>query len=311
MTKKIGFLVYDGFQMLDLSGPMCAFEMAERSSPSSPYRMQVISVQGGSVRNTLGMAIDTVPLRRLSLDTLIVVGGERWSLGQHEVVAIQHVAARVRRLASVCTGAFVLAQCKLLDGRRATTHWRFAGELQRDYPAVRVESNPIYITDGNVWTSAGITAGIDLALALIEDDCGTSVAREVSQELVVYYRRPGGQSQFSAMLELAPESDRIRLVLSYAREHLKEPLSVERLARIACLSVRQFGRAFKAETGETPAKAIERLRTEVALNRIENDAEPAERVATSVGFSDPERMRRAFIRLYGEPPQAIRRKSRG
>lgn len=227
-----------------------------------------------------------------------------------DVAAIQRESAKVRRVASVCTGAFVLAECGLLDGRRATTHWRMAADLQREYPGIRVVSDSIFIQDDHIWTSAGITSGIDLALALIEEDCGAPVAVAVSQDLVVYYRRPGGQSQFSAMSEIAPESGRIRSALSYAREHLADSLSVERLAEVACLSPRQFARAFKAETGETPAKAVERLRAEVARVRVENDAEPVESIATAVGFSDPERMRRAFIRLYGEPPQGLRRKAR-
>jgi transcriptional regulator GlxA family with amidase domain len=254
--------------------------------------------------------VETCALKRRSFDTLIVVGGARWPMRLPDINSIQRASSNVRRLASVCTGAFVLAQCGLLDGRRVTTHWRRAAELQREYAAVRVESDSIFIEDGGVWTSAGITAGIDLALAMIEEDYGASIALQVSQELVVYYRRPGGQSQFSAMSEIAPESDRIRMALSYAREHLTESLSVERLAEVACLSSRQFGRVFKSETGETPAKAVERLRAEVARERIEGGAEPVESIAAAVGFSDPERMRRAFLRLYGEPPQSLRRKAR-
>ena len=310
MIKRVSFLIYPGYQMLDLSGPMCAFEVTERFSSTVRYRLHVVSVSGGTILNSVGLAIETAALGRFFFDTLIVVGGGRWLMKPSDVGAVKRASAKVRRVASVCTGAFVLAESGLLDGRRATTHWRAAAELQRDFPEVRVDANPIFIRDGKVWTSAGIASGIDLALALIEEDCGVSVAAKVAQELVVYYRRPGGQSQFSAMSEIAAESDRIQASLSYAREHLTESLSVERLAEIACLSARQFGRAFKAETGETPAKAIERLRTEVARERIENDAEPVESIAAAVGFSDPERMRRAFLRLYGEPPQALRRRAR-
>jgi transcriptional regulator GlxA family with amidase domain len=167
------------------------------------------------------------------------------------------------------------------------------------------------VRDGAIWSSAGVTAGIDLALALIEEDFGRDLSRAVAQELVVYHRRPGSQSQFSAMLALEPESDRVRRALGFARDHLGERLPVERLAEAAHLSPRQFGRAFRAETGETPAKAVERLRAEAARARIESGSDPVERIAESVGFSDPERMRRAFLRLFGQPPQALRRAARG
>jgi len=310
MIKNIGFLLYPGYQLLDMAGPLCAFEWASRIAGKPLYRMEMVSVRGGSIMNSSGIFIKTIALRRSSFNTFIVVGGARWPLELSDIDTIRSVSAKSKRLASVCTGAFVLAQCGLLDGLRVTTHWHRAAELQREYAAVRVESDSIFIKDGRVWTSAGITAGIDLALALIEEDYGASIAHAVSQELVVYYRRPGGQSQFAAMSEIAPESDRIRVALSYAREHLTESLSVERLAEVACLSSRQFGRLFKAETGETPARAVERLRAEVARERIENDAEPVESIAAAVGFSDPERMRRTFLRLFGEPPQSLRRKAR-
>jgi transcriptional regulator GlxA family with amidase domain len=211
---------------------------------------------------------------------------------------------------SVCTGAFLLAEARLLDGRRATTHWRYAANLQREFPRVKVESDRIFVKDGSVWTSAGITAGIDLALALIEEDLGIDVSRAVARELVVYHRRSGGQSQFSALLELEPESDRIRRALAFARDHLAEPLSVERLAAAAGIGPRQFSRAFRAETGETPARAIERLRTEAARLRVEAETEPIEQIAAAAGFADPERMRRAFVRRFGQPPQALRRAAR-
>jgi transcriptional regulator GlxA family with amidase domain len=195
----------------------------------------------------------------------------------------------------------------LLVGKRATTHWRYAAQLQKEYDQIRVEADRIFIRDGSVWTSAGITAGIDLALALIEHDLGITASRALAQELVVSYRRSGGQSQFSAMSAMQPESDRIRRALFFAQEHLSETLTVERLATVACISERHFTRAFYRETGETPAKAIERLRAEAARPRVEAGNEPIEKIATSVGFVDPQRMRRAFLRRFGQPPQAIRR----
>lgn len=308
MTKHIGFLIYPDYKMLDLSGPLCAFQMAGTLFSSRSYSLHVLSVHGGMVPSSAGLALETRPVQEATLDTLIIAGGEGTRLLEDtEIAVIGRAARKVRRLASVCTGASVLARCGLLDGKRATTHWRYAPELQRDYPAVQVEGDAIFIHDGPIWTSAGVTAGIDLALALIEEDLGAAVSRAVAQEMVVYHRRPGGQSQFSAMLEMTPESDRIRLALGFAHDHLAEALPVERLAAIACLSVRQFGRAFKRETGETPAKAVERLRAEAARSRVENETEAIETIAATVGFSDPERMRRAFLRIYGVPPQAMRR----
>lgn len=225
-------------------------------------------------------------------------------------MAASVLASKARRIASVCTGAVLLAGTGLLDGRRATTHWRYARELQRRQPAVRVEPDMIYIAEGNVWTSAGGTAGIDLALALIEADHGIEISRSVARDLVVHHRRPGGQSQFSEMSQLEPESDRIRLALSFARQNLDKPLPLERLADAASLSPRQFGRAFRQETGETPARAVERLRVEAAHIRLRDGSEPVEQIAVAVGFSDPERMRRAFVKIHGMSPQSIRRMSR-
>ncbi len=310
MTRTIGFLLYPGFQLLDMAGPQCAFEWASRIRGEQLYQLEMISVRGGRVMSSSGLTCKTLPMEQFCPETLIAVGGAPWRLTRKEVQRVRTVALRAKRAASVCTGAFVLAQCGLLDGLRVTTHWHHAAELQRDFPALRVESNSIYINEGRIWTSAGITAGIDLSLALIQEDHGAELSREVARELVVYYRRPGGQSQFSEMSEIAPESDRIRNSLSYAREHLTQDLTVKQLAAVAHLSDRQFGRVFRSQTGESPARAVERLRAELARERVEHSAEPVEVIAAAVGFSDPERMRRAFLRLYGEPPQALRRKAR-
>ncbi|HEX3500454.1 MAG TPA: GlxA family transcriptional regulator [Stellaceae bacterium] len=312
MTLDIGFLVYPGFQILDLSGPLAAFQIAGRLTPDRPYGLPVVSAQGGMIASSCGLAVMTRPLGDSVFDTLIVVGGNcEAEVATGELAAIlRRCSASARRVASVCTGAFILAAAGLLDGRIATTHWRHIAALQRRYPRVKVAGDRIFAKDGAIWTSAGISAGIDLALALIEEDRGLEISRETARELVVYHRRPGGQSQFSTMLDLDPESDRIRAALAFAREHLDERLSVERLAGVACLSPRQFGRAFLAETGETPAKAVERLRAEAARLRIETSAESIEVIARQVGFSDPERMRRAFLRVFGQPPQGIRRAAR-
>jgi len=313
--RNIGFLVFPECSMLDFTAPLCAFDVANRMLEPAPraYTLQVLSQHGGAVASSSGAAILTQPMAGAAFDTLVISGGlaPREGLTPPAVVDfVRAAAARTRRIASVCTGAFVLAAAGLLDGRRATTHWRKATFMQRLYPKIRVESDRIYIQDGPVWTSAGISAGIDLALALIEDDLGAEVARAVARELVVYHRRPGGQSQFSSLLEMDPPSSRISQALVYAREHLHEELNVERLAEVACLSRRQFDRAFAAETGQTPAKAIEKLRVETARLRVEDGAESLEAIARATGFTDPERMRRAFVRVYGQPPQAIRRAGR-
>jgi transcriptional regulator GlxA family with amidase domain len=212
-----------------------------------------------------------------------------------------------RRVAAPCTGAFVLAEAGVLDGRRATTHWRFAGDLKRRFPKVAVEEDQIFIVDGSIWTSAGMAATIDMALAMIEKDHGKDVSRTVARKLVVYHRRAGGQSQLSALLELEPKSDRIQKAIDYANANLRNALSVEELAEVANLSPRQFSRAFTAETGQSPGKAIEHLRVEAARLMIEQGRHSMDVIANEVGFFDRDRMRHAFLRILGQPPQAIRR----
>jgi transcriptional regulator GlxA family with amidase domain len=313
MTRKIGFLVFPEFQVLDLTGPLAAFEMPTRNRTPKPYRLQVLSEAGGLVKSSSGLAIATERIGFSRFDTVIAVGG----LGAFAAARsprlktfVRNAAKNCRRVTSVCSGTFILAAAGLLDGLRATTHWRAAPLLQRQYPNIRIESDRIFVKQGSIWTAAGVTAGIDLALALIEEDLGPEIAKRAARDLVVYYRRPGGQSQFSALLELEATSERIQHALSYARAHLGEVKSVEQLAKASGLSPRQFGRLFLAETGQTPAKAVEKLRTELAKSRIELSDEPIEAIARAVGFKDPERMRRAFVRTYGQPPQALRRIAR-
>jgi transcriptional regulator GlxA family with amidase domain len=201
----------------------------------------------------------------------------------------------------------LLAEAGLLDGKRATTHWDSAERLEHSYPKVKLDAERIFIQDGNIWTSAGISAGIDLALALIEDDLGPDVGRRVAQQLVVHQRRPGGQSQFSALVELGGRTGRFVELIDWMRAHLAEPLTVERLAERSAMSPRNFARAFTAETGTTPAKAVERLRLETARIAVESGRDSLERIAETTGFGDPGRMRRAFLRGLGQPPQALRR----
>jgi transcriptional regulator GlxA family with amidase domain len=313
MARDIGFLLFPAFQILDFTGPVAVFEASPGERELPPYRLRFLSAEGGLVASSSGVEVMTEHFGEPAFDTLVVVGGVGTLAAMESAPVLEFVraaAARSRRVASICSGAGILAAAGLLDDRRATTHWGFAAHLQRRHPRVRVDAERIFIQDGPIWTSAGVSAGIDLSLALIEEDLGLEVSQAKARELVVYHRRPGGQSQFSTLLELDPPSDRIRQALTFAREHLHEPLKVERLAEVACLSPRQFGRAFLAETGQTPAKAIERLRAEAARVRLETGSESIEQVAGAVGFSDPERMRRAFVRLFGQPPQAIRRSAR-
>jgi transcriptional regulator GlxA family with amidase domain len=273
----------------------------------------VIAPTAGPVTSSSGVQLIANAFTRDPPDTLIVAGGwgsRATSTCAKTLAYVRAAAGRARRIASVCSGAFILAAAGLLDGRRATTHWGRAAEFARAYPQVRVEPDRIYIRDGKVWTSAGITAGIDLALALVAEDLGEAAAKRAAQQLVVFHRRPGGQSQFSALLEADRPGSRFSPLLAWARERLDERLPVERLADRAAMSPRHFARAFAAETGMTPAKAIERLRLEASRERVESGSEPIDRVAARTGFGDPERMRRAYIRAFGQPPQALRRAAR-
>lgn len=308
--RAIGVLIFPSFQLLDAAGPLTAFEEACREVSPRPYRLRVMARKPGPVVSSSGVQLTAEPLIDEPLDTLIVAGGSgtREACTCVETLAyVRSAAARARRTATVCSGAFILAAAGLLDGKRATTHWSRAAEFARAYPRVSVEPDRIFIRAGALWTSAGITAGIDLALALIAEDLGETVAKHAAQQLVVYYRRPGGQSQFSALLEADRPGSRFSPLLGWARERLNERLSVERLADRAAMSQRHFARAFAADTGLTPAKAIERLRLEASRERVESSSEPIEQIAARTGFGDPERMRRAFLRAFGQPPQALRR----
>jgi transcriptional regulator GlxA family with amidase domain len=312
ITRHVAFFIYPKFNLIDLSGPLEAFGIASSMEPGC-YRVTVMSLAGGDVESSTGVKVMSQVAVADAIDTLVIVGDPGMSDGKFSPATIDFIrtaAAGVRRTASVCMGAFLLAASGLLDGRRATTHWRFATKLQAMYPTVRVDGDRIFLNERGVWTSAGMTAGIDMTLALIEEDLGRDISRAVARMLVVYYRRPGGQLQYSSLLELEPDSDRIRRVLSFAREHLSKPLSVADLAGVAHLSVRQFGRAFVAATGMSPAKAIERLRVESARCMVEDSRETLETIARTVGFADPERMRQSFMRVLGQPPRTLRRAAR-
>jgi transcriptional regulator GlxA family with amidase domain len=310
MPREIAVVLHPGFQLLDAAGPTAAFEMAERFRPGS-YALALLAPGGGAVESSSGVRLSTEPLRDGPFDTIIVSGGEviRSMAALQEIVAWLR-ATRARRTASVCSGAYVLAMAGRLDGRRATTHWSNTDDFARRYPKVELNADRIFVRDGDIWTSAGISAGIDLALALIEDDLGPQVARRTAQQLVVHQRRPGGQSQYSGLVELGGRTGRFAELIEWIRAHLAEPLTVERLADRAAMSPRNFARSFTAETGMTPAKAVEHLRVEAARTAIESSHTPLERIAEAAGFGDAGRMRRAFLRAIGQPPQALRRVSR-
>lgn len=308
---RIGFIVSPGFQMMSFAA-LSVFEFANLTAAETVYDIELLSETGGAVLSSMGFSIETKPFSHPAYDTLIVGGvlGIGPPSTPKLIKFVQDAFTMCRRVASICTGAFILAEAGLLDGRRATTHWLFARELHGRFPEAKVEDDRIFIIDGSVWTSAGMTAGIDLALGMVEKDFGVEMARSVAQRLVVYQRRAGGQSQHSALLEMDAKSDRIQSALAYAKRNLHTPLTVEKLAEAAHLSPRQFSRAFRAETGQSPAKAVEHLRLEAARLMMEQSRHPVDIVATETGFADPERMRRAFVRAFGQPPQVIRRNAR-
>lgn len=304
---RVTILCYDGFQILDATGPAAAFEMAGHFG--APYAV-VMAGSTPQVRSSGGITIATVPLAAAAeCDILLVPGSDdAWRTRWPETLTslVQAAARDGRRVASVCSGTFLLATAGLLAGRRATTHWAAASILQRRYPEITVDPDSIYVEDRGIWTSAGVTAGIDLALAMIARDHGEDIARKVARKMVVYYRRPGTQSQHSALLDLVTPDNRFAPLLAWARGRLAEPLGVERLAAEAALSVRQFTRAFTEATGVPPAKAIERLRVEEARSMIEAGASSLDLVARRTGFGNGERMRRSFVRITGQPPLALR-----
>jgi transcriptional regulator GlxA family with amidase domain len=309
----IGVLIFPDFQLLDAAGPISVFEIASRLAGADPS-IKTIAVTPGPVRSSSGVEMLARGLRpSAAISTLIVAGGggvNAASKCDKTLGFVRAMAKRGVRIASVCSGAFILAEAGLLDGRRATTHWQRTRQFLSLYPKVKLEPDQIFVRDGDIWSSAGITAGIDLALALVAEDLGDEIAKKAARQLVLYHRRSGGQSQFSSLLELKAPSGRFGPLLSWAREHLEAPLTVEALAEQAGMSTRHFARAFIAETGTTPSKAVERLRIEVARQRVQSSSEAIERVAETTGFRDPERMRRAFIRAFGQPPQSLRRAAR-
>jgi transcriptional regulator GlxA family with amidase domain len=319
-ARQIAILAFPGVQSLDVAGPLEVFAGAQtliEASGSSErgYEVLILSCDGAPLRTSSGLTI--VPHGDFAqtpprLDTLIVAGG----YGSHEASAdpatvewVARTAARARRTASVCTGAFLLAAAGLLDGRRATTHWAAAEELARLHPCVRVDPDPIFLRDGDIWTSAGVTAGMDLALALVEEDLDRDTALMIARHLVLFLRRPGNQAQFSATLAAQePLREPLRDTRRHIVEHLAGDLSVEALARLAHMSPRHFARSFRAETGVTPARYVESVRLEAARRALEDTSEPVAVIARACGFGTPETMRRVFLRALGVGPAEYRRR---
>ena len=305
--RRIGFVLFPGFQVMSFA-VISVFEMANIQSGERAYDIILLSEGGGDVRASSGLSVATKPFGDEDFHTLIVGGGTEVTPATPGMIAfLRRAPGWCRRVAATCTGAFILAEAGLLDGRRATTHWAYARDLRARFPLIKTDEDRIFVVDGPIWTSAGMTAGIDLALMMVEGDLGADVARAVAKKLVVYHRRAGGQSQHSVLLAMEPKSDRIHNALIFAKSNLHIDLTVGQLAEAAHLSPRQFSRAFHKETGQSPAKAVENLRVEAARLMMEDGRHPIDIVARQTGFGDRERMRRAFLRAFGQPPQAIRR----
>jgi len=311
------FVIHEGFQLLDLAGPLEVFRTATLLGAAPGYRPLVASPDGlpattdSGVRVAADTSLPRLARRRTTIDTLVVVGGLGAQALAHDSRAVRHVAAlarRSRRVTSVCTGAFVLAAAGLLDGRRATTHWASWDRLADEHPAVEVARDPIFVRDGDVWTLAGVTGGVDLALALVDDDHGADLAHQVAGWLVVFARRPGGQAQFSAQLRAqSARTPTVAALQQWLPDHLDEDLGVEALARRAAISPRTFARVFRDETGTTPAAYVEALRVEAARRLLETTDLTVAAVATAVGLRHAETLYRAFRRRVGTTPDEYRR----
>ena len=311
--KSVHVLAFANVQVLDVTGPLQVFasanDLARGQGLPAPYAPTVVAAGGGAVMSSAGLALMADPLPDEDSDTLLIAGG--WGVYEAAedpalVAWVKHQGVRSRRVASVCTGAFLLAASGWLDGRRVATHWTRCEQLAKQHPQLQVEPNPIFIKDGSVWTSAGVTAGIDLALALVEEDLGRAMALEVARHLVVFLKRPGGQSQFSATLALQKQGGRFDKLHAWIAEHLTRDLGLSSLAAEAGMSERSFVRHYRAETGQTPARAVELIRVETARRLLADSAVPVKRVALQCGFGSEETLRRSFLRAVGVTPQAYR-----
>jgi transcriptional regulator GlxA family with amidase domain len=315
--RHIVLAVFPGLLGLDLMGPLEVFADANDELGRPAYRLTVAAVARGEVRTSSGVGIVAdAALADIAapIDTLLVVGGDGTYAAVNDpqlTAQVQRLATRARRITSVCSGAFVLAQAGLLDGRRATTHWKACDLLARSFPSVTVEPDPIFVRDGNVYTSAGVTAGMDLALALVEDDHGRDIALAIARRLVLFLRRPGNQSQFSAQLNAQiADRDGLREAQRHVADHPEADCSVAALARVAAMSERNFTRCFTDEVGLTPARYVERIRVETARRLLEDTDDGVEAVAAACGFGTAETMRRTFLRLLHTNPTEYRRRFR-
>jgi transcriptional regulator GlxA family with amidase domain len=308
---KVGFVLTPEFPVMSLAA-LSVFEFANVTAGKKLYELQVLSEGGGEISAHGGVAVASVAFAHARFDTLIIGGNTRVVPTSDALISfIVRAAKTVRRISSICTGVFALADAGLLHGKRVTTHWLFAEQFAGRFPDIELQEDRLFVVDGSIWTAAGNSAGIDLALCMLEHDHGSELALNVARIMVVDYQRSGGQSQRSALLGVNPKSDRIQSTLTFARNNLQASLSVERLAHVAGLGPRQFSRAFRAETRMSPAKAVESLRLEAARRMLEQSAHPIDTIALETGFGDEERMRRAFIRVVGHSPQAIRRYAKG
>ena len=315
-VKLIVVAAFEGAQLLDIAGPLDAFAAANQAlellGRAPAYRVLTASRDGGVVSTGVGLGVVAERLDEITgdLDTLIAVGGPgvfAAAADQDLIAGLARRAARARRVCGVCTGAFLLAAAGLLVGRRATTHWLYCEQLTREHPDIRVEPDSIWIDDEGVWTSAGVTAGIDLCLALIEQDLGREIAMQAARLLVVFLKRPGGQSQFSAALALqTADPSWFAGLHDWMRHNLSEDLRVERLAERAGMTARTFCRLYVRRVGQTPAKSVEQLRLEAARLALEDSAASIKQIARDTGFGDDERMRRAFVRQLGVSPADYR-----
>ncbi|WP_406379410.1 GlxA family transcriptional regulator [Streptomyces sp. NBC_00197] len=311
--RTVLIVLFDGVQSLDVTGPLEVFAGAEAHRADS-YRIRTASLDGAPVRCSSGLVlVPDHPLAEAPAPHTLLVPGGRGTRNPDPLLVdwLRAHGPGAERLVSVCTGAILLAAAGLLDGRRATTHWAYCDRLARDHPAVEVDPDPIYVRDGHVATSAGVTSGIDLALALVEDDLGRATALTIARHLVVFLRRPGNQAQFS--VQLAAQTARrepLREVQQWISEHPGGDLSVESLAARARLSPRHFARAFQAETGTTPGRYVEGVRLEHARRLLEDTPDGVEEISRASGYGTPEAMRRAFVKTLGSAPAEYRRRFR-
>jgi transcriptional regulator GlxA family with amidase domain len=315
VARAVEMVAFQAVQLLDVTGPLQVFATANETIAKAgglpPYTVRVVARRMRSVAASAGIvfATDDLPPLDTPVDTLIIAGGPGVKSAAAEGELVRWVGARAqtaRRTASVCTGAYLLAAAGILDGRRATTHWSFCDDLARSFPAVRVEADPIFVRDGSVWTSAGVTAGIDLALALVEEDLGRDVALAVARYLVMFLKRPGGQAQFSAALSVQSGEERFGPLHAWINANLSRDLSLPILASQAGMSERSFSRRYLEATGLTPARAVDRLRVEAARQLLSDTKVPIKRIARQCGFGTEETMRRSFLRLLSTSPQDYR-----